>query len=281
MLSLENLLYFAALKQMPIEKRRGIVREYLQTLALSFLQQSSLAPRMIFIGGTALRFFYDLRRFSEDLDFNYRGTLKEQELYDLGEYLKKAFAGEGIALEFSVRKSQESYFHWKVYLKFPDILQVYGCAGRGGQTLHPGEMLSIQIDFHNLGKAAYPLQKKIIAHFGKRFLMNTTNLEMFLAEKSHAMLFRKSARGRDFFDFMSLIGWGARLDLSSLKQRAVDVKSSHEYRRLLERKVSHLNFKKLTDQLSPFLFSAEDVTIMRSFPDHLGDLLNVQLKDTT
>lgn len=46
------------------------VREYLQARILERLQDGGAFVSWVFHGGTALRFLYDLPRFSEDLDFS-------------------------------------------------------------------------------------------------------------------------------------------------------------------------------------------------------------------
>lgn len=66
MLSLENLKEFTK-KFQTVEK--NVVREYMQHLFLSFLYRLPKAERLLFKGGTALRFIYKSPRFSEDLDF--------------------------------------------------------------------------------------------------------------------------------------------------------------------------------------------------------------------
>ena len=49
---------------------RNIAREYLQARILENLQKMGAFVPLAFQGGTALRFLYGLRRFSEDLDFS-------------------------------------------------------------------------------------------------------------------------------------------------------------------------------------------------------------------
>lgn len=273
MLSPDDLLEFAKVRNMPIERRRGVVREYLQTLVLFYIQRSRFADKMVFIGGTALRFFYDLKRFSEDLDFNYLGKLEKNDLEELLKEIKTGLQGENIKIDFSIHKSNETYFHWKVYLQFHDVLQAYGCASKSGSKLHKQEKLSVQLDFQNLGTRDYPVNAVVIPAFGKRFLFNTTNLQMFLAEKSNAMLYRKEPRGRDFFDFMSLISYGAKIDINYLKKRDVNVSSADEYKKILIERVANLNFEDLTSQLAPFLFEEEDVKIMKNLSKYFEGLL--------
>ena len=48
---------------------RNISREYLQVRILNGMQKAGAFIPLAFHGGTALRFLYGLRRFSEDLDF--------------------------------------------------------------------------------------------------------------------------------------------------------------------------------------------------------------------
>ena len=66
MLSKESLEKFTKLYQTDIE---NVAREYCQQLFLSFLYQQANTERLLFKGGTALRFLVKSPRFSEDLDF--------------------------------------------------------------------------------------------------------------------------------------------------------------------------------------------------------------------
>lgn len=274
MLALNNLLEFAKLEGVPAEKRRGIVREYIQTIILSCIQKSEFGAKTIFIGGTALRFFYNLKRFSEDLDFNYEGILDVRDVRKLTVFIKKELENEGIKTEIAIRKSKETYFHWKIYVQIPEILQFYGCAGKKTLNIHPQEKLSVQIDFQNLGKKKYPIEKRIISKFEKRFIFKTTPLDMFLAEKSNTMLFRKPPRGRDFFDFMSIVFAGAKINRNYLKRRDIIVKNDNEYFEKITQRIKEIDFKKLTKQIEPFLFLIEDVEIMKNFDSHLKEIKN-------
>ena len=50
--------------------KRNILREYLQYKILDIIFNSRLAPKLSFLGGTALRIVHGNNRFSEDLDFD-------------------------------------------------------------------------------------------------------------------------------------------------------------------------------------------------------------------
>ena len=69
MLSLEYLLEEAKNNGLPIIKKRGVLREYLQIIILNSIYKNNRGKLLFFTGGTALRYFYAMPRFSEDLDF--------------------------------------------------------------------------------------------------------------------------------------------------------------------------------------------------------------------
>jgi predicted nucleotidyltransferase component of viral defense system len=57
----------------PADKKRALIREYLQSKILYCLYEQKEANRLSFIGGTSLRILRGLDRFSEDLDFDNLG----------------------------------------------------------------------------------------------------------------------------------------------------------------------------------------------------------------
>ncbi len=50
--------------------KKSVVREYLQARVLQSLQDEGMFLEWAFLGGTALRFLYNMPRYSEDLDFS-------------------------------------------------------------------------------------------------------------------------------------------------------------------------------------------------------------------
>ena len=52
------------------DQKLNILREYLHNYILFLMQKTKMSLSLYFVGGTALRFLYRLRRYSEDLDFS-------------------------------------------------------------------------------------------------------------------------------------------------------------------------------------------------------------------
>ncbi|MEO6815001.1 MAG: nucleotidyl transferase AbiEii/AbiGii toxin family protein, partial [Ginsengibacter sp.] len=74
------------------ESAEQALREIMQEIALAGLQRSGFFEKAAFYGGTALRIFHGLQRFSEDLDFS---LLELMPRFSLKPYL------QGIEIEFS------------------------------------------------------------------------------------------------------------------------------------------------------------------------------------
>ena len=70
MLTYDSLIEQAQSRGMPPTKIRAILREYLQILILKQLYKTESGKKLYFTGGTYLRLIHNLKRFSEDLDFN-------------------------------------------------------------------------------------------------------------------------------------------------------------------------------------------------------------------
>ena len=61
------------------EEKRNVIKEVMQELVLCGLSKAGFFNEAAFYGGTALRIFYGLDRFSEDLDFS---LLKKEKEFD-------------------------------------------------------------------------------------------------------------------------------------------------------------------------------------------------------
>ena len=67
-----------------LEEKKNAIKEVIQEIVLCGLSKAGFFKEAAFYGGTALRIFYGLDRFSEDLDFS---LLVKNKDFDLNEYL--------------------------------------------------------------------------------------------------------------------------------------------------------------------------------------------------
>ena len=99
--------------------KRSILREYLQYKILEIIFTSSLAPKLSFLGGTALRIVHGNTRFSEDLDFDNFG-LVDAEFDQLADKVKSGLEANGLRTEINV-VAKGAY---RCNVRLPDILFV-------------------------------------------------------------------------------------------------------------------------------------------------------------
>ena len=169
------------------------MREYLQYKILEIIFNSKIAGNLSFLGGTALRIIYNNTRFSEDLDFDNFG-LSQKEFTLLSKEVKNGLIKQGYKTEIrNVFKGA-----YRCYVKMPKILFNSDLSG------FEEEKIMIQIDTmpHNF---KYKPDRKILNKFDIFTQINITPPDIVLSQKIYAILNRKRAKGRDFFDVIFLL----------------------------------------------------------------------------
>ena len=169
---------------------RNVLREYLQARILGGLQRAGAMSPLAFQGGTALRFLYGLRRYSEDLDFALEGP---RELYDLRGWtgaIVRQFRREGYEPEASVRDRGNVHTGW---------IRLRGVLYETGLSPHRDETLGVKVDVDtNPPAGAVTATRLIRRHVTLR--LHHHDRASLLARKLHAVLCRPWAKGRDIYD---------------------------------------------------------------------------------
>jgi len=197
----DKVLEFAAQYDMPANKQRGIIREYLQSKFISWLYGLGNSSKLSFVGGTSLRLLRGVDRFSEDLDFDNLGLSKE-EIRSLMEDIEKKFDKENIAVELVVTDKNEKYYF---ELRFPSLLYQLKISS------NPKEKLKIKVDYAQFWQA----QKTEVVLFNRYgFLEQVVSnpLNQLLVQKMRAYVGRTRTQPRDIYDVVWLYAQGARWD---------------------------------------------------------------------
>ena len=84
------------------------LKEIIQEIVLSWLSRGGFFNEVAFYGGTALRIFYKLDRFSEDLDFALISLNKEFELSKYFTFIEKELKAYGLNLEISTKQKTKA-----------------------------------------------------------------------------------------------------------------------------------------------------------------------------
>lgn len=177
------------------EDKLNRLRELLQLLCLKIIYDRGYFSKVAFVGGTALRFLYGLRRFSEDLDFSVINK-KDYDFRKMVFFLKYEFNMRGLELEARpkvVKTVQASM------LKFPKLLKTMELSNLEEQKL------SIKIEIDSNPPSGWNIENTLIT---KVYMINVTHfaLPSLFATKLHACFFRKYTKGRDFYDLVWYLG---------------------------------------------------------------------------
>lgn len=201
------------------------MREVMQEIALAGLYRSGFFEKAAFYGGTALRIFYGLDRFSENLDFSLLELESDFTLEPYFESIKSEFASLGISITIKEKiKSVESNVE-SAFLKSETVwreLILDDIVPQLGVNVMPHMKIKIEVDREPpLGFETE--EKLLIRPFS--FYVKTFTKESLFAGKMHALLFRKwknRVKGRDWFDLEWYIKNGVHLDLDHFLLRAQD-----------------------------------------------------------
>jgi hypothetical protein len=236
--------------QAPVEKKRGIVREYLQSKFLVYLYGDKKAKGLSFVGGTSLRLLFGLPRFSEDLDFDNLG-LTDKEIRRLVEQAVMNFKRENIEIEMDEKvQAKKTYFS----LKFPRLLHDLMI------STNPKEKLRIKFDYADVwqGQTVRPV---LFNRYGLIEEVLTNIKDQILVQKLTAYVNRVQTQPRDMYDVVWLYAQGARPDKEFMKKNKVE-KIIDQAKKKLNKEGIKSGFKK---RLAPFLFREEEVEKVNLF----------------
>ncbi len=225
-------------------KKRGVLREYLQSKFLAEFYGLKKASKMSFVGGTSLRFLEGLPRFSEDLDFDNLG-LSDDQVEELVEEVVGSFEAENIDLELKKTiREHKKYFE----LRFPKILYQLGISS------HAKEKMMIKIDYarHWRGQKT---RSVLFSKYGFIEQIVSNQLDQILVQKIAAYVGRRQVQPRDMYDIVWLYARGVRLDREFMKENGKTELIEKARERFEEKGVSQADKRRLR----PFLFKEGEV----------------------
>jgi len=239
------------------------LREIMQEIALTGLQRAGFFEKAAFYGGTALRIFYGLNRFSEDLDFS---LLEVNPGFLLDKYLD-AIIGEfeALGMKVSVREKQkavqnniESAFLksetiWKELI-LEDVIPQNG--------LDQIANIKIKLEVDTRPPLGFNTEEKLLLKPFSFYVKCFTITDLF-AGKMHALLFRKwknNVKGRDWYDMEWYIKKDISLNLAHFLLRAQDSGDWHkasisgdEFMALLHAKIDEVNLNRVKADIVRFI----------------------------
>jgi hypothetical protein len=236
----------------------NLLREYLQTLVLRSFHECEAFLHLAFVGGTALRFLYNLPRFSEDLDFS-MVSAKGYAGIDWMAKVKRDLSLAGFDPLVTWNDRKVVHTGW---------IRLAGLLHDAGLSALPDQKLAIKLEIDTHPPAGSHCERRIVTR-NVTFLLQYYDLPSMLAGKLHAVITRKYAKGRDWYDLMwyltqrPLIEANVKLLQEALNQTHRAGKyDARKWRDLVGDKLSALDMKAIAADVSPFLERPQDAALL-------------------
>jgi len=257
------------------------LREIMQEITLAGLSRTDFFEKAAFYGGTALRIFHGLDRYSEDLDFS---LLKPGPNFSIEPYFKAVldeFKSLGLTVSIKEIKKTKQTAIDSAFLKtetiwqeivLEDIIKEIGV--RSNKTL------KIKIEVDRQPPLNFKTEEKLLIR-PFSFYVKCFRKPSLFAGKMHALLFRKClnrVKGRDWYDLEWYIKKGIPLDVNHFLTRAKDTNDWQDYSisddqiiELLDTKIKSVSFSSIKEDVGRFIQNDDVLNIWS--PEYFKDLI--------
>lgn len=234
--------------------RNLALREVMQEIALAGLYRGGFFDKAAFYGGTCLRIFYGLPRFSEDLDFS---LLKPDSSFSLEPYFRAIhdeFSAFGFEVTLSAKKKSVQSEVESAFLKKTSSLYDLNITGR--------KTVKIKLEVDKDPPLGFATEERLLIQ-PYSFYTKCFELSDLFAGKMHALLFRQwnnRVKGRDWFDFEWYVRQGVPLGLKHFAERGFQSGdladrnlSTSEFQALLHERIDSLNVRSARQDVIRFI----------------------------
>ena len=239
--------------------KRNAKYEISQQVVLAGLYRGGFFDSAAFYGGTCLRIFHGLNRFSEDMDFSLMAPGSDFHIEKFFPYIEDEFALLGRKVEI---KKKEKRTFGKVESAFlKDNTEVIDI------SFQTEKSIKIKIEVDTNPPLHFQTEDKLLL-LPVSFMVRCFTLSDLYAGKMHALLFRswkQRVKGRDWYDFEWYVRHGIPLDFKHLQERTrqfngLEMNREEFLERLKERLVS-TSIDQVKLDVLPFVRNREEIAI--------------------
>lgn len=244
---------------------KNALKEIIQEVALCGLSRGGFFKKAAFYGGTALRIFYGLDRFSEDMDFS---LLEVDENFEIETYfsaLHEELSANGF--ELSIEKKEKSIESdvQSAFIKGGTLISLLNIVPSNEKILgiSKTEVVKIKFEIDTNPPACATFENKyglLPIPYGVR-LYDESSL---FAGKIHAVLCRawkNRIKGRDFYDYLWYLSRGTNVNLLHLQKRleqsgkwdTFDNLTLKNLKDMLCERFASIDFEKTKQDVLPFI----------------------------
>lgn len=249
----------SAYEQKTEQQKRNATFEVNQQIILAGLYNGGFFDVAAFYGGTCLRIFHNLQRFSEDMDFS---LLAPNDEFDFTQYFQPIvdeFAMVGREVEIK-KKDKKSFAKVEsAFLK--DNTDVYDV------TFQTEKSVKIKIEVDTQPPLKFNTEQKLLL-LPRSFMVRCFTLPDLFAGKMHALVYRvwkNRVKGRDWYDFEWYVRHGIPLDFTHLHERALQFNqediSEESFLEKLKERLSTADLNQVKSDVLPFVRNPKELDI--------------------
>ena len=242
--------------------RLNAMHEVMHLITLSGLHRAGFFDKAAFYGGTCLRIFYNIPRFSEDMDFSLLKPDLSFKLEDYFEAVQNEFRSFGREIQIRTKSKSIDSTIESAFLK--DNTEIVNL------EFQSEKQVKIKIEVDKNPPLGFTTEYKLQL-LPYSFMTRCFDLPGLYAGKMHALLFRNwksRVKGRDWYDFEWYVKNGTSLDFSHLKEWAIQsgykgdkLFSESIFMELLEAKIENTNFENAKKDVMPFIENQAELNI--------------------
>lgn len=256
------------------EAYRNALKEIVQEIALHGMSKSGFFQEGAFYGGTALRIFYGLHRFSEDMDFS---LVHPNPSFALSDYLpavEEELSAVGLKMRVEQKNKTKVTDIQSAFIKGGTLIQIISIQ-QTDEVLIPGihkqEQLKIklEVDTNPPPGAGFELRYALRP---VPYVVRLYDKPSLFAGKIHAVLCRNWARrikGRDLYDYVWYLSQDTPVNLFHLQKRLEQPDrwdsskqlALQDTKDMLKERFSQLDFEAAKKDVIPFLSDASELDL--------------------
>ena len=197
------------------QQKRNAIFEVNQQIILAGLYNGGFFNEAAFYGGTCLRIFHGLQRFSEDMDFS---LLAPNEDFDFTKYFQPII--DQFALvdrNVEIKKKDKKNFGKVESAFLKDNTDVYDI------TFQTEKSIKIKIEVDTQPPMSFHTEQKLLL-LPESFMTRCFTLPCLYAGKMHTLVYRawkNRVKGRDWYDFEWYVRHNVPLNFTHLHERAL------------------------------------------------------------
>lgn len=239
--------------------RRNAIFEVSQQIILAGLYNGGFFDKAAFYGGTCLRIFHGLRRFSEDLDFSLLGA---DDRFDFSQYFQPiidAFALVGRKVEITKKDKKTFGRVESAFLK--DNTDVFDV------SFQTEKSIKIKIEVDTRPPMKFHTEQKLLLQ-PQAFMTRCFTLPDLFAGKMHALVYRawqNRVKGRDWYDFVWYVSNNVPLDFDHIAERVREFNGEEvdrdSFLSKLKERLTTADINQVKSDVLPFIRDAKELDL--------------------